>query len=198
MQRWLLIGAGGLVLLLLVLLWMKVRADPATEVDPDKLAAAQAENRRLSQPPRDPPQIAADTPSWRTRRAEPEVVDQPEERAEPQPERRRDLRAVGSPRAGMKPMALQPVGGRNDGSADGITEANTLYDRADYEGAKEAALKVLEDNPNNVRMLRVVVSSACIMGDHDEAATYYERLTRDRDRSHMRKRCSRYGVDLPE
>ncbi len=76
----------------------------------------------------------------------------------------------------------------------GMNEANKLYDRMDYEGAIKKAKAVLKDDPRNVRMLRVVVSSYCHMGNAAGAKTYYTRLPA-RDQTHMRLRCRRLNVD---
>lgn len=76
-----------------------------------------------------------------------------------------------------------------------MNQANRYYDKADYEGARDAALEVLANNPDNVRMLRIVVSSSCIMAEEEMAARYYETLP-DRDKRQMANRCSRYGIEL--
>ena len=79
-----------------------------------------------------------------------------------------------------------------------LAEVNKSYDRGDYEEAKADAEKVLRKDPTNVRMLRVVVSSACITADPVEAQRWYEKLTDKRDRDQMRTRCERYQVSLTD
>jgi hypothetical protein len=76
-----------------------------------------------------------------------------------------------------------------------MDEANKFYDHSDYEAASKQALRVLEKHPDNVRMLRIVVSSACMMGDADMATKYFATLPA-RDQGDMAKRCARYEIPL--
>ena len=76
-----------------------------------------------------------------------------------------------------------------------MSDVNRFYDRRDYESALAEAKKILAVKPGNVRMLRVVVSSACIMGDESEAAKHYELLP-PRHQQQMERRCSRYGMSF--
>ena len=78
-----------------------------------------------------------------------------------------------------------------------MREANKSYDRQNYEEASKAALDILKKHPRNIRMLRVVVSSACFMGDDDVAKKYYKKLPK-RDQAHMRIRCTRMKINLDE
>lgn len=75
--------------------------------------------------------------------------------------------------------------------------ANKAYDRQDFDEASAIAGKILQKDPNNVRMLRVMVSSNCIGGDSGIAQQYYERLPKF-DREQMKQRCDRYGVVFKE
>ena len=75
--------------------------------------------------------------------------------------------------------------------------ANRAYDKGDYDEARQAAAKVLAQQPGNERMLRIMVSSACIEGDSADAQKYYNLLPA-RDRSAMRTRCERYGVSFAD
>ncbi len=75
--------------------------------------------------------------------------------------------------------------------------ANKAYDRQDFDQAIEIAGKVLAKDPDNVRMLRVMVSANCIAGDSAVAQQAYEKLP-DFDRGQMRARCDRYGVTFEE
>ena len=72
-------------------------------------------------------------------------------------------------------------------------EANKAYDHGDFDDAKGIALKVLQKDPANVRMLRIVVSANCIDGDFAEAQKHYLSLPQG-DREQMKVRCARYGV----
>ena len=74
-----------------------------------------------------------------------------------------------------------------------MVAANKLYDRHNYEEARNLALKLLERQPGTVRMLRVVVSSSCILGDGETAQKYWTSLP-DFDRTQMATRCERFGV----
>jgi hypothetical protein len=78
-----------------------------------------------------------------------------------------------------------------------MAEANKAYDRGDLDEAQSIALKVLNTDPNNVRMLRIMVSSACILGDSVVAQKHYLTLP-PADRAQMRTRCERYGVSFNE
>jgi hypothetical protein len=51
--------------------------------------------------------------------------------------------------------------------------------------------------PGNVRMLRLVVSSACMMGEPDKAQKYWIELP-EHDRAQMTTRCARFGVTFKE
>ncbi len=78
-----------------------------------------------------------------------------------------------------------------------MAEANKAYDRGDFDEAKSIALKVLGKDPTNVRMMRIVVSSACIDGDSVEAQKNYLNLPAQ-DREQMKVRCGRYGISFNE
>ncbi len=78
-----------------------------------------------------------------------------------------------------------------------MNEANRLYDRADYQGAREAALAVLASNEFNVRMKRIVVSSSCIMFEEGPAREHFSDLPA-RDQRQMARRCKRYGIEFDE
>lgn len=69
-----------------------------------------------------------------------------------------------------------------------MAEANRAYDRQDYDEAIKIAQRVLASDPDNVRMLRVVVSSACVMGDFDVGNAAFARLPTF-DQSQMNRRC---------
>jgi hypothetical protein len=81
--------------------------------------------------------------------------------------------------------------------ATAMDEVNRLYDRSDYDAAQQGALRILERMPGNVRMLRLVVSSACMMGEPDKAQKYWIELP-EHDRAQMTTRCARFGVTFKE
>jgi len=78
-----------------------------------------------------------------------------------------------------------------------MDQANKAYDHQDFDEAKMIAGKVLAKMPNNVRMLRIMVSSSCIDGDVAVAQKYYPNLPKF-DRDQMKVRCDRYGVTLTD
>jgi hypothetical protein len=80
-------------------------------------------------------------------------------------------------------------------SSERLLEANKLYDRGDYDGARQLAAKLLTEAPGNVRLLRVVVSSACILGDGEQANQYAPQLP-PIDRDQMAERCAKFQIAL--
>ncbi len=78
-----------------------------------------------------------------------------------------------------------------------MSEANKAYDRGEFDEAKSIALKVLAKDPTSTRMMRIVVSSACIDGDSVEAQKHYLNLPVP-DREQMKVRCGRYGISFNE
>lgn len=89
-------------------------------------------------------------------------------------------------------------GERANASLDAIMDrANKAYDHQDFEEAKMIAGKILSKQPNNVRMLRIMVSATCIEGDPAVAQKYFEQLPKP-DREQMKLRCDRYGVSFKD
>ena len=76
-----------------------------------------------------------------------------------------------------------------------MLQANKAYDRGDFDEAKSIANKVLAKVPKNPRMLRILVSVACIDNDAATALAAYQQLP-TLDQEQMRTRCTRYGIDL--
>ncbi|HEY8142298.1 MAG TPA: hypothetical protein VIG06_06495 [Kofleriaceae bacterium] len=88
------------------------------------------------------------------------------------------------------------VEGQDPGAvAEKMVEANRLYDRGDYEGARGAAEDILRQQPTNVKMLRIAASSACILGDAAGARIFYDNLP-EADQGQIARRCRRYGVEF--
>jgi hypothetical protein len=75
--------------------------------------------------------------------------------------------------------------------------ANKAYDRQDFDEAISIAGRILSKDPNNVRMLRIIVSANCIQGDSGIAQQYFEKLPKF-DRDQMKARCDRYGVTFKD
>lgn len=110
--------------------------------------------------------------------------------------------ATGGPRP---PVMREPPRGPDGEPADPapyrleavMAEANKAYDRGDMDDAKVIARKVLAAWPQNVRMLRIIVSASCIMGDAAEAQEAFVQLPRP-DREQMKIRCARHGVSFTD
>jgi hypothetical protein len=178
-------------------LLIKVRSPASTpKLDPGELARAQARAARPAQPApsrgplsRSPADDGAEDP-WA-----------PE--SQPVPAGRPAAADITLERLGAAGLAGAAAGGAvvEDDQDDPaalpmkMTEATRLYDRGDYEGAGAAAAEVLAQQPDNVKMLRVAVSSACIMGDQATARSYFGRLP-PRDQRQMERRCGRYSVEF--
>lgn len=80
-----------------------------------------------------------------------------------------------------------------------MASANKAYDHGDFDEAMTIAKKVLSNDPANTRMLRIMVSSSCILGDSATAQANYLTLPiGGNDRADMKKRCERYGISFTE
>lgn len=190
---------------LIVLVFLKVRAPREAEVSEDKLAAARAAHeRRQAERPALPVPAPPPPTDWEAVRPKKNLPADDGEGNAPKAGRDRGNMPLGK----MPVIRAQPtlaevktgpsVPGRTGGdNAQGkkMDEVNLYYDRGEYDAALEAALKVLEETPKNVRMLRVAVSSACMMGEAGQANELWARLP-ERDQKQIAIRCSRYGVTL--
>jgi hypothetical protein len=78
-----------------------------------------------------------------------------------------------------------------------MDQANKAYDHQDYEEAKTIAGSVLAKQPTNIRMMRIMVSSACLEGDQALAQQWYVQLPKP-DRLQLKTRCDRAGVTFTE
>lgn len=158
-----------------VYLFIEVKATPATAnvVRPDRVASTEP-----APPPRDLP--TGDSASARTRARIADRITTP-----------RKLESVpATPAPAVPPEDLQKVDAL-------MSEANKAYDGGEFDEAKQIALRVLGQDPTNVRMLRIVVSSSCIDGDSTDAQKHYLLLP-TADRKQMQTRCARYGVTFTE
>lgn len=204
-SRNIVLAAGSvLVLGLLLLLLMKVNGNASPEVPEDKLAQARAEHQRSQRSAKasaSRPDIDR-TPSSRNKH----VVlrdDEDEDEGETESDsskapaataraRRPSIRATS-----MQPRITLKTGSKKDDGdlRERMGVVNRLYDTHQYEDAVAAAQEILEENPRNVRMLRVVVSAACKMGDAAAASAALDQLS-GRNKRQMLKRCEYYGVDV--
>lgn len=107
--------------------------------------------------------------------------------------------AIATPEAAALPSArFEPTPDEEKAAVDvdfdqAMTEANKLYDRQQFDEARTLALKLLERKPGTVRMLRVVVSSSCILGDADTAQKHWALLP-ELDQNQMSTRCERFDI----
>lgn len=175
--------AGLVVLGLGIYLFVEVRAAPATAEVVTHAPATAASHDRVP---------SAGTPE----RAAPPIAPPHREARIPPPAREvPTATAAGTPPPPPPPPELDhTVDVTKDAT---MNEANKAYDRGDLDEAQSIALKVLNTDPKNVRMLRIMVSSSCILGDSVLAQKHYLSLP-PADRAQMRTRCERYGVSFNE
>ncbi len=174
--------AAVAVLGLGVYLFVEVRATPAQ-------AQAPAGGQRPAAPPSDTPVVAA--PSHDAPSAPPLHPTAAPAHDGPAPQLASDdtdSQPAFDPNAPLKPdVKLDAV----------MDQANKAYDHQDFEEARLIAGKVLQKDPKNIRMLRIMVSSTCIEGDSAAAQKYFELLPKG-DREQMKARCDRYGVTFKD
>lgn len=177
--------AGAVIILGgLIYLFVQVQADPAPSAD-----GAADVTRPAARTPASPAEVASGSdagraPAGSSRPARiPTGVDL------------REVRAPAAPAAPVAPVA--PEGPAPDVDFEAaLDEANKHYDHGDYESAYKQAVRNLDKDPTNVRMLRVAVSSACMMGDAD-AANRFQSALPHRDQMDMARRCERANITLP-
>jgi hypothetical protein len=175
----------------LLTLLLKVGASPAAEVP----EAALAEARRRYQQKQTAQAWAQSSnavrgPAVSRTVTEPRPEPPPKPRPEPPPERVHE-----PPPPEISRLLSERSAGKGVELKERMDEVNSLYDRRDYEAAISTAREILAESPGNVRMLRVVVSSACMMGDGNTAQEFLAQLPR-RDQRQMRTRCNRFGTEL--
>jgi hypothetical protein len=183
--RHVVLTASGLAVLGLgIYLFLEVRAAPATAQVIAKRPAAARTEQVVPEPAPEEPSEDAPPRSGRSRIARP---------AQPPV---RDVTRTASDTAAPEGSGDSARLVNLDKDAT-MAEANKAYDRGDFAEAQVIAEKVLKDDPTNVRMLRIMVSSSCIEGDSVVAQTHYLKLPPP-DREQMRTRCGRYGVSFNE
>ena len=182
--RHVVLTAAGLgVLGLGIYLFLEVRAAPATAQVASKPTTA-----RASDPT--PPPVDDEEPGEKpSTRREARIPAPPV----------RDVTSSGTSGTPSPQMPADSTEGRKvDIDKDAtMAEANKAYDKGEFDEAVVIAEKVLKDDPKNVRMLRILVSSACIQGDSIIAQKHYLMLPAG-DREQMRTRCGRYGISFNE
>jgi hypothetical protein len=177
-RHYLLAGSALLVLVLMVVLYREVRSSP--DVPSAPLKAAQRDDVPEVKDEDSRPVVA--TVGDRVKPATPSTIDKivkrPSDDSDDRPEK--------------APQTADTV--KLD---DVMAEANKAYDRQDLDEARTFAQKVLKQQPSNSRMLRIMVSAACIENDAPEAQKHYNLLPKG-DRDQMKTRCARYGVTFTE
>jgi len=185
-----LIGASIVLAGVLVYLFFAVRSGPpapiAAPVSPRSEAPAPTEAPAREDDPWSRTRNDARGPAVHSQLGKTAALVDPDHAAAPI-----DVPAAPAPPPGTPSLADDP----NLELSTALDEANRFYDRGDYDTAQEVALKLLDRLPGNVRMLRVVVSTACLMGDPDKARRYLGQLP-ERDKQQMITRCARNGINF--
>jgi hypothetical protein len=184
-----LLASGAVVLALSLYLFVKVDASPAR---PSPDAISHGNTAPVKPPPVEPAGVwspGAGSPQARAEATRQQLVGS--DRVEP-----------GSGSAIPPTIDTGPVDNNNVDddlkASDGKTQATKLFDRGDWDEASKQALKMLETDPKDARMLRIVVSVACFTGDPDKAQKYWSDLGDDRDKAQMAVRCGRYGITFKQ
>lgn len=185
--------SGGVVVLALIYLSMEVRAAP-----PPVPAAKIEEARGKAKKTRAAPSPSNVSDPWGASTAEKNAMAEAKTEPAPAPEPQIEEPAVEPEVNTMKTAPVPDVD--NDPRLELSTakdEVNRLYDKQDYEGALANGIAVLAKEPGDIRMLRVVVSAACQLGDADKAQQYWAQLP-PHDQSQMTRRCQRFGIAFKE
>jgi len=187
------LAAGAvLVLALTGYLFVQVRSKPASAEAPPTVAqrpAAPAVDEETDPTPSTPPREARPAPPPPRAPSDTPVPPPP-----PTPE------LPGKPSLGD--FVRQAPDNKATGFIDPkvmavMDEANKAYDRGDLDEARAIAQKALAQQPGNARMLRILVSAACISGDSADAQKAYLQLPPP-DREQMKVRCARYGMTFKD
>jgi hypothetical protein len=188
-------GGGVVVLAALVLLALELSGSSEVSVDPEALAKAKAKAATVEDEPDrpeiKPPRQAQIFKKRRIRSAESSEAESENAQDRPPPS------SGGRPVPSLRPELVDKSSKQEHAAVinEAMNEANRLYDRRDFMGAREAAIELLKDQPKNVRMNRIAVSASCILGDADIAEKYYDELP-ERDQRQMARRCKRYQIEF--
>jgi hypothetical protein len=168
-------GAALAVLGMCVYLFLEVRKPASAQVS-GNLPPAPREVEPEAQPPAKPPP-PRDAAVQSAVKPLPPPPDTPSVKPTPDP--------ANDPKAAFKLDQL-------------MAEANKAYDHQDFDEARAIAQKVLAQRPGNGRMLRILVSAACVEMDGAEAQKQYALLTAQSDKDVMKARCTKYGIALAD
>lgn len=176
--------AAAAVLAVGVYLLVQVHASPAA---PSPSPAPEAsEAAREPAPVRSTP-VMPEAPTWR-----PQLAGDTPAQGSAQPGAAGNRFVTPATRAALH--SLQHVNLRMDSLMD---QASKAYEGQDYKRASLIAGKILSLEPNNVRMLRIMVSSACATDDAATAQKYYASLP-PHDRQQMTARCEKAGITFTD
>jgi len=195
----LLVASGVLVMAAIAYLFMDVRA-AAAPVPQKKLDEAMERSKTTARARDTAPSAANMDDPWSRAKAEPvteakvgagtiAIVESDAAAIEPEPTQAPEYRPATPGEASTPNLDGDP---RLE-TSNAKDEANRQYDKQDFEGAIATAMKVLDKDPGDIRMLRVLVSSACQLGDADRAKQFYAQLP-PHDQSQMARRCSRMNI----
>ncbi len=175
-----LVGAGALVMAMGVYLFIQVKSTPA------QAHAVTTPGAGEMATPERPAETSQHAPATAMATAKPvrAAPEQPAPRVTAEPAEAPAVPPEEAQRANPKADAMMEL-------------ANKAYDAQDFDQATAIAGKVLAKDPNNVRMLRIMVSANCIAGDASVAQQHYEKLPPP-DREQMKIRCDRYQVSLKD
>ncbi len=173
-----------------------VNKSPTPDIPEEDLAKArQRHERAVAARSTPPPRSPTSPPKPRSLRPRPprdKAKDRPRPTRPSQPDRSGGDEDSSSQN---RPLTAETPASKALALKERMDAANRQYDLGDYEAAVDAAREILQDEPRNVRMLRIMVSAGCLMGNEDQARLYYEPLP-ERDKRQMRIRCARYEINL--
>jgi hypothetical protein len=189
-----LVAAAVAVLGAVVVLFIRVHAEPEPALSEDALREAKAAFERQSRVAAAPP---PSTPSIPPPRVAPPAAEgaQPETAARSNTEREAPrlppTRASGLRRergAGAQPSDDPELASRRQVVSD-------AYDHGDFEGAFRAAEDFLHLQADDAYVKRVAAVSACAIGNQAAAMKHYQETTEANKRI-IKLRCNRYGLEL--
>jgi hypothetical protein len=194
-----LVAAAVAVLGAVVVLVVRVKAEPDVAVSDQALREAQASFERASRAPAPPSTPAIPPPTLRSpepEAAEPAARVGESERRIPRvpPTMASGLRREGRDRGESEVPSDAPT----DQSPELVQKRNTVteaYDHGDFEAAFRASEDFLHQQPDDAYVKRVAAVSACALGDQSAAMKHYQEATEANKRI-IKLRCHRYGIEL--
>ena len=191
-------AAAAFVLAAIVVLSIKVRADPEPPLSDEAVKQALVSNQRSqlgrpAEPGARAPSVPRPPPEASERRPVPSLGDVS-----------RPRRSTGDrPWSPQSPGPARDGAGRSTGLPPGASPelvakreaAREAYDHGDYESALSSAEEFLKAQPDDAYIKRIAAVSACATGDDAAARRHYQETTPDNQRI-VALRCRRYGIEL--